>query len=387
MTINYKAKRHSIFMMCAALLMVSLLAGCSKQQAAPPAQAVAVKAMQVIQKDTPITYEYVGQVQAKNEIKLQAKVSGNIVAKMVTGGAIVHKGQPLFQIDRRQYEAALLASRAQVAQSEATLGNSHLDTERYRKLAAQEAIAQQTLDTQVAVEQQNSAAVDAYQAKMQQAQADLDDTLIVSPIDGRLDVSDLSIGSFVQAGSTTMAVLSSVDPVFVQFSMSENEYLKFAQMGNGTLPSEWGNNLKLILSDGSQFPITGQIEQVDRGLAQNTGTLTMKASFNNPQNILVPGMFARVVAQGEVRTGALLIPQRAVQELLGKTFVTVVAEGDKAESRPVKMGPRVGNLWMVEEGLTANDRIVVEGSFKLQPGTPLKVEMIGPEDLQTPAKQ
>ncbi len=382
-----RGKRRSIFMVCAALLMVSLLAGCSKQQAAPPAQAAAVKAMQVIQKDTPITYEYVGQVQAKNEIKLQAKVSGNIVAKMVTGGAMVHKGQPLFQIDRRQYEAALLANRAQVSQAEATLSNSRLDTERYRKLAAQQAIAQQILDTQISAEKQNAAVVEAYQAKVQQAQDDLDDTLIVSPIDGRLDVSDLSVGNFVQAGSTTMAVLSSLDPVFVQFSMSENEYLKFAQLGNGALPGSWGSNLKLVLSDGSQYPLTGQIEQVDRGLAQNTGTLTIKASFDNPQNILVPGMFARVVAQGEERKGALLIPQRAVQELLGKTFVTVVAEGDVAESRPVKMGPRIGNMWLVEEGLSATDRVVVEGAFKVQPGTPLKVQMITPEELQTPAKQ
>ena len=122
-------------------------------------------------------------------------------------------------------------------------------------------------------------------------------------------------------------------------------------------------------------------------MAQNTGTLALKAAFPNPQRLLLPGMFARIVTQGEIRKGALLIPQRAVQELLGKTFVTVVAEGDKAETRPVKMGSRIGSLWLVEEGLTVADRIVVEGAAKVQPGASLRVVMIGPDDLKTPVKQ
>ncbi|MDR3560626.1 MAG: efflux transporter periplasmic adaptor subunit, partial [Negativicutes bacterium] len=139
-------------------------------------------------------------------------------------------------------------------------------------------------------------------------------------------------------------------------------------------------------SDGSQYPLTGRIEQVDRGLSQDTGTLTMKAVFENPQKILLPGMFARIVAQGETRSAALLVPQRAVQQLLGKTFVTVVTAENKSESRPVTMGPRVGNLWVVEQGLTAADRIVVEGFLKTPPGTLMNPTMIGPDDLQGAAK-
>lgn len=370
------------------LLTAFLMTGCRNQptaQMAPPA--VEVKAMQVIQEDTPITYEYVGQVQAKEEVKLQAKVSGNIIAKMVNGGDLVHKGQQLFQIDQRQYSASLLSAKAQLAQAQAVLGNSSLETMRYKKLAAQGAVAQQALDTQVAAEKQNTAVVAANQAMVQRAKADLQDTLIVSPINGRIDVNDLSVGSFVQAGVTTIATISSVDPVFVQFSMSENEYLKLAQNGNGSLSRALGNNLKLILSDGSQYALTGHVEQVDRGLTGNTGTLTLKAVFANPQKILVPGMFARVIAQGETRKGALLVPQRAVQELLDKTFVIVVGKDDKAESRPVKLGAKIGNLWLVEEGLSSTDRIVVEGVTKIQPGMALKVTMIGLADLQSPVKQ
>lgn len=371
-----------------ALMFIPLLsAGCAGQKPAQAPQTVEVKAMQVIQKDTPITYEFVGQVQAKNEVQIKARVSGNVLSKAVAGGAAVSAGQELFRIDSRQYEAAVLSARAQLAQSEAVLSNSRLETIRYKKLADQQAVAQQTLDVALSTEQQHAAVVDANRAKLRQAEIDLEDTVVVSPINGRVDVNDLSVGNYAQAGQTVLATVSSVDPVFVQFSMSETEYLRFVQMNQGKLPTEWGKNLKLLLSDGTEYPLTGTIEQVDRGLAQNTGTLTLKAAFANPNRLLLPGMFARIVTQGELRKDALLIPQRAVQELLGKTFVTVVAQGDKAESRPVKMGARIGSYWMVEEGLTASDRVVVEGATKAQPGSSLKVIMIGPDDLKTPAKQ
>jgi len=362
-----------------------IISGCSKQ-AAPAPQAVEVKAMQVVRKDTPIAYEFVGTIEAKNEVQVRAKVSGNIVDKMVTGGAEVTEGQPIFRIDSRQYNSALLTNQATAAQSEALLAKTRKDVDRYNQLAAQGAIAQETLDNALAEERQNAAAANANWAKVQQAQEDIEDTTILSPLNGRIDINDLSIGSFVTAGSTIMATISSVDPVMVKFSMSENEYLQFAK-NKGASPAEWGRDLKLILSDGSTYPITGQIEQVDKGLATGTGTLSFKASFANPNKLLVPGMFARVAVQSEVRSGALLIPQRAVQQMLDKTLVTVVGEGDKAETRVVKMGTKVGNMWVVDEGITENDRIVVEGFLKAPPGTPVSVIMIGPDELQTPAKQ
>jgi membrane fusion protein (multidrug efflux system) len=376
-----KVWRRSLPVIAVALL-AFMAAGCGSKNAAPQPQAVEVRAMQVVKRDTPVNYEYVGQVVAKNEVQIRARVSGNVTAKMVEGGATVAAGQPLFQIDRRQYEAALLTSQATLAQSEATLANSQLDSQRYQKLAAQQAISKQALDTQLTAERQNSAVVAANRAKVQQAENDLQDTYIVAPFAGRIDVKDVAVGSYIAAGTTTLATISSIDPVFVQFSMSENEYLGFVKRGNS--PDQWGNDLKLLLSDGSEYPLTGKVEQVDRGLGQDTGTLTMKASFANPNKLLIPSMFARIVIQGELRKGAFLVPQRAVQEMLGKTFVTVVAAGDKAESRPVKMGPRVGQMWIVEEGLAEGDRVVVEGFAKTQPGTALKVTMMGPEDLSKP---
>lgn len=358
----------------------------SKKQVAQP-QAVEVKAMQVIQQDTPISYDFVGQIKSKNEVKIMSKVSGNIVDKMVNGGDTVYKGQPLFRIDNKQYRSGINSARALLNKSKATLNNAQKDVERYRQLAAVNGIAQQTLDTQVSQAAETAAEVEVNQASLQQAIEDEQDTLILSPVDGRIDVNDVSIGYFVAAGSTTMATVSSIDPVWVQFSMSENEYLDLVQLGNGTLPSTFKDNLKLTLSNGTQYPVLGHIEQIDRGISDTTGTITLKASFSNPQNILMPGMFARVVTQGEVQQGALLIPQRAVTELLSKTFVTVVTEDNKAESRVVTMGTRIGNMWVVLDGLMVNDRIIVEGINKVKDGSALQVTMIQPDALQIPAKQ
>jgi len=365
-----------------AILLLILLTGCGKQQAVRPPQEVAVKAMQVMQKDSPVVYEFVGEIVAKDEVPIQARVSGNIARKFIKGGDTVRAGQPLFEIDSRQYSTTVADAQAQEAQAQASLNNIRRDVVRYQYLAEQGGIAAQTLDTSKAQAEQAQAQVRAYQAKLQQAENDLSDTVIVSPVDGRVGVGELSVGRYVQAASTVLATVSTVDPVQVRFSMSENEYLKFARMGGS--PDAWGQKLQLVLSDGSEYPIIGHLEQVDRGMANQTGTLTMKAAFDNPQQLLVPGMFARIVATGETRPGAFLIPQRAVQEMLGKTFVTVVDADNKAETRPVKMGPKIGNLQIVEQGLTVQDVVVVEGFAKTQPGSPLKVMMIGPDDLVIP---
>lgn len=371
------ASRSFVFLL---VVVMMAAAGCSKQQQAPGQQAVEVKAMQVLQKDTMVNHEFVGQVEAKDEVQVKANVSGNIIEKYVKGGDMVRKGQPLFRIDPRQYESSRLDYQAQLADSEANLSRVRKDVQRYKVLAANNAIAQQSLDNILVEEEQAQAKVEAVQARLRQAMNDTQDTVVVSPLDGKVDIKDLSAGNYVQAGQTVLATISSTDAVRVKFSMSENEYLKLAGA------TGWGENVKLLLSDGREYPVAGRVEQVDRGVAQETGTISMKASFENPQKLLIPGMFARVVGQGEVRPGALLVPQRAVQELLGKTFVTVVGTEDKAESKPVKMGPKIGNLWLVEEGLTANDRVVVEGAAKAQPGAALKVVMVSLEDLQTPAK-
>lgn len=366
------------------VLALTMAVGCGgADQATQGGRATPVKAMKVMQKDAPLAYEYAGQVQGKNEVKIQARVSGNLVEKFVSGGDLVHKGQPLFRIDNRQYESALLSAQAELAKAEANLSNTKLNTQRYRELFRGNAISEQEVTNQESVEQQNAAVVSSNRALVQKAQDDLNDTLVVSPLEGRMDVNDVSVGTYVQAGGTTLATVGSMDPIFVQFSMSENEYLKLAQLHqSGISTSQWGDNVTITLSDGKQYPETGKVEQMDRSLAQNSGTLTLKAAFTNPNKILIPGMFARVKISGEVMPNAILVPQRAVQQLLDKSFVTVVGAEDKAESRPVKLGGKVGSYWIIEEGLTTDDTVVVEGLTKIQNGIPLAVTVVTPEELQ-----
>ena len=337
---------------------------------------VEVKAIQLAAKDTPITYEFVGEVEAGEAAQIKAKVTGNIVEKFVTGGATVKRGQPLFRLEARQYETTVLSNDAAVAEAEAALSQIQRDVIRYKQLASHGAIAQQTLDNALAQERQAIAKVEANRARAAQARIDLKDTLVVSPIDGRIDVRDISIGNYAKAGDTTLATVSYIDKVRVRFSMSETEYLRLFSRNQGIGSLEPGRKIRLVLSDNKEYPLQGEIEQVDSGMGTGSGTMTLKAIVDNPQRLLLPGMFARVQASGEVRANAILVPQRAVQELLGKSFVTVVGEGEKTESRPVKMGPRVGTNWLVEEGLKPGERVIVEGAMKTRPGMQVKVTLI-----------
>jgi len=365
-----------------AVLAMSVVSGCGAGNTAKPGGATQVKAMKAIQKDTPLSYEYAGQVKGKNEVTVQAKVSGNIVEKYISGGQSVRAGQPLYKIDSRQYESALLSAQATLAQSEATLNNSQIDLQRDQELLASNSIAEQTATTQASTVRQNAAAADANRALVQKAQENLDDTLVVAPMDGRLDVSDVAIGTYASAGSTALVTMGSSNPVFVQFSISENEYLKFMQNNPNNSASGIPNAaVTITLSNGTEYPIPGTIEQIDRLLSTNTGTLTVKASFDNPDNVLLPGMFARAKLSGEVIPNAILVPQRAVQQLLDKSFVIVVGADNKSETRAVTLGEKVGSFWIIKDGLTADDTVVVEGLTKLQAGMDLNVTMVTPEEL------
>ncbi|HWR30198.1 MAG TPA: efflux RND transporter periplasmic adaptor subunit [Negativicutes bacterium] len=350
---------------------------------AAEAKAMPVKALKVRQQDVKIANEYAGQVQGKNEVHIQARVSGNIVGKMISGGDIVKKGQPLFRIDSRQYESALLNVEAQLAQAEVALENARIDTQRYQALYNASAIAEQRVTTQKSAERQNEALVSSYRALVKKAQDDLNDTLVVSPIDGRIDVSDVGVGTYAQAGSTNLVNVGSLESVFVQFSMSENEYLNLRQASQQNLNNNgWGKNVMITLSNGSVYPLTGQIAQVDRGLSNNSGTLTLKASFANPEGILIPGMFARVKIEGALIKDAILVPQRAVQQVLDKSFVIVVGADNKAEPRTVTLGQKAGSFWLIQDGVTSNDTVVVEGLTKVQEGITLAVTVVTPEELQ-----
>lgn len=377
----FLAKNKKSLMIGVALALSSSLfvAGCGSDQQAAQQQGTQVKAMQVLQMDTPISSEYAGQIVGKDEVKVQSKVSGNVVEKYVTGGQMVSAGQPLYKIDSRQYESAVLQAQATLAQSEATLNNAQTDLYRYQQLLASQAIPEQTVANQQANVNAYSAAAAANAALLRTAQQNLDDTVIYAPMSGQLSVDDVAVGTFASAGQTNLVTIGSSDPVYAQFSISETDYLKF--MNNAQNGTGGAARVNITLSDGTEYPIAGQIVQSDRALAENTGTLTVKALFDNPSGLLLPGMFARVRLSGEIVPNAILVPQRAVQQLLGKSFVMVVDPDGKSEARTVTLGDKVGSYYIVKDGVTAADSVIVEGLTSLREGMNLIVTMVSADDM------
>ena len=369
--------------MALALVVASMLAvtGCGSKQAAGPAETL-VKSMQVIKRDTPIVYEYSGFVEAQNEVQMKARVTGMITEKYVNGGDKVEKGQLMFVIDPRTYQAASWNYQAQVASAQADLSRVRRDADRYQKLYEQGAISKQTLDNTMAELEQSEAKVEAQKALLSSAQVDLGETNVVAPFSGKVSANDLAVGTFVTSGTTVLATISNSDPVRVKFSLAEAEYLKLVatKAADGTAPLE---NLTIVLADGSTYPLKGKLTQVDRSISEGTGTLTLKAEFDNPDKVLLPGMFAHLQANVGTKKDALLVPQRAVTEIMYKTFVYVVNSENKVEMKEVKLGARVGRLWVVESGLDGKETIIVEGTQKVKKGSAVKAEAMTEQDLDT----
>ena len=368
-------------MLALALAASALLAGCGGQKQQAAGGAAQVKAMKVLQQDTPVVSEYAGQIAGKDEVKVQSKVSGRVVEKYFHGGDFVQAGQPLYRIDSRQYESAVLQAQATLAQSQATLANAQTDLGRDQELLASDAISEQQVTTQQANVNAYSAAAAANQALLQKAQQDLSDTVVYAPMSGQVSVDDVAIGTFATAGNTNLVTIGTTDPVFVTFSISETEYLKFRNIQQMQSGSGNGITVAIKLSDGTTYPLDGRIVQADRALTQNSGTLTVKALFGNPDGLLLPGMFARVKLTGETVPNAILVPQRAVQQLLDKTFVMVVGADGKSEVRKIELGQQVGSYYIVKSGLSAEDTVIVEGLSSLTEGKDLTVTMVTPADM------
>ncbi|MDO5786883.1 MAG: efflux RND transporter periplasmic adaptor subunit [Phascolarctobacterium sp.] len=367
-----------------AVAMMLTVAGCAKKQQAP-AQATLVKTMQVIKRDTPIVYDYTGFVQAQQEMELKAQVSGQITGKFFKGGDTVVAGQKLYTIDQRTYQANLLNAQAGLANARANLANAALNAERYTKLYENDAVSKQVLDNALTQRDQALAAVNAQEAMLENARISMTDTTVTAPFTGRIDTNAVEVGNYVVAGQTPLVKISNTDPVYVQFTMAEPEYLKLSASkdNNGGAALD---NLTAVLSDGSTYDLKGKIAEVNRGINDNTGTLTIKALFENPVRRLLPGMFAHIQATAGIQQNALLIPKRAVTEMLYKKFVYVVGSDNKVTMKEITLGPSVGRLYMVESGLNGDEVLVVEGTGKVRQGAEVKAQPMTEADLDTTEK-
>lgn len=360
-----------------------VFAGCGNKQAQQQKTgAVAVKSMQVIKRDTPNLYEFTGFVEAQQEANITANVSGKITSKNFNGGDWVEAGQVLFSIDQRTYRANVLNAQAGVASARTELARLETDAQRYAKLYEQHAVSRQAYDLALAQRDQAQAAVKAREALLENAQISMGDTDVRAPFAGKISTSDLSVGNYVTAGQTVLATMSNTNPVRIKFSISENEYLALAKAHTDAGVNSL-QDLKLVLSDGTVYEGSGAVDQVNREISGNTGALTLKARFSNDSNILLPGMFARLQANAGTRKNAVLIPQRAVKEMLYKKFVFVIGNDNKVDMREVTLGARVGKLWLVEKGLNGDETIVVEGIQKVNKGSEVKVTAMTEAELST----
>lgn len=360
-----------------------VFAGCGNKQAQQQKTgAVAVKSMQVIKRDTPNLYEFTGFVEAQQEANITANVSGKITSKNFNGGDWVEAGQVLFSIDQRTYRANVLNAQAGVAGARTELARLETDAQRYAKLYEQHAVSRQAYDLALAQRDQAQAAVKARETLLENAQISMGDTDVRAPFAGKISTSDLSVGNYVTAGQTVLATMSNTNPVRIKFSISENEYLALAKAHTDAGVNSL-QDLKLILSDGTVYEGSGAVDQVNREISGNTGALTLKARFSNDSNILLPGMFARLQANAGTRKNAVLIPQRAVKEMLYKKFVFVIGNDNKVDMREVTLGARVGKLWLVEKGLNGDETIVVEGIQKVNKGSEVKATAMTEAELST----
>src|SRR5712664_506081 len=348
--------------------LVWLLASVACRKPPPPPPPPGVQVADVVQSDVPIYREWVGTLDGLVNADIRPQVEGYVRKQAYREGTYVGQGELLFLIDPRNYKAVADQAKSALDRSMATLAKARLDVKRDRQLIASEAIAPQQLDNDLAAEREAAASVESARATLAQAQLNHGWTQVTSPIAGIAGIATLQVGSLVGT-SSVMTTVSQVDPIKVQFNVSENEYLRSARGNHWAEPAESAEGiLELILDDGSVYPHRGAVVVTNRQVNVQTGTIAIQGSFPNAGNILRPGQYAKVRAAVDTRKGALLVPQRAVNELQGAYQIAVVASDGKVDIRTVRAGEQVGNQWIIEQGLQPGEKVVVEGFARVRPG-------------------
>lgn len=358
---------------------LSLLAACGKKdeagnpQARPPAE---VTVFHVVTQDTAVGFEYVGQTESSRQVQIVARVNGFLEKRVYVEGSLVKAGQTLFRQDARPFQAALDAAKGALGEQQARLQVARADLERVKPLAAKNALSQKDLDNAIGQEQAAAAAVESAKANLEQAQLNLGYTTIFTPVTGLSSYARVNEGSYVQPANSLLTYVQQVDPIYVNFSVSENDILRVRdeqRSGRIRLPQKGAYEVQIELADGSVYPHRGLITFADADFNQQTGTYFLRATLKNPDATLRPGQFVRVRVEGAVRPKAILVPQRAVLQGAQGHFVWIVSAENKVEPRPVEVGSWHGDDWFINRGLAPGDVVVVDGVMKLGPGAPVKV--------------
>ncbi len=357
-------------------------AACGKKAEPPKPPPPVVVVATVVQRDVPVYGEWIGTTAGDINAQIRPQITGYLLRRVYAEGSFVRQGQLLFEIDPRQLQSQLAQAEANRGQGKANLAKAERDVARYRPLVEQRALSQQEFDNAVSAEQVARAAVAALDAAVAQARLYLGWTRVTSPISGIAGAATSQVGDLVSPQSV-LATVSRVDPLRVGFNLSEQEYLRYGGSGaggQGTGGQGAGGadahgrlgELQLVLADGAVFPHPGRLIFTDREVDVKTGTIGAVGLFPNPGNLLRPGQYAKVRAETSIDKGALLVPQRAVNEQQGSYQVAVVGPDDKADIRNVQVGQRLGSLWVIDKGLHPGERVVVDGFSRAKAGTLVK---------------
>jgi membrane fusion protein (multidrug efflux system) len=344
------------------LLPAVVLCGCSSGEPKPAPPPPGVTVFTVVQKDVPVYQEWVGTMAGNIDAEIRPKVEGFLLSKLYSEGSFVRKGQAMFQLDERQSQAAVQQAQGQLEEANSALAQAQIDVRRYTPLVQQKAVSQAELDKATSRQRAATAQVAAAQAVLDNAKLNLNWATVASPISGIAGIAKVGIGDLMTP-NTIMTTVSAVDPVYVDFSIAEQDCMRFSRD-----KTERGADLELILGDGTVYPRRGHSLLVNREVDTRTGTIQVRAEFPNPTNVLRPGQYARIRSKTEVRKNALLIPQRAVAELQGIYQVGVVDSENKVTIRAVKTGPQFGDMWVIESGLQPQEQVVVDGLQRLRDG-------------------
>jgi membrane fusion protein (multidrug efflux system) len=352
-----------------ALIVTLIISGCDKAAPPPPPAPAIVEVTEVIQKDVPIHQEWVGSLDGMVNAVILAQVSGYLIKQNYQEGQMIKKGQLLYEIDPKTFQANLDGARSNLARQEAILKTARLDLARVERLLPERAVSVRDRDNAVGREATAEAEVLTAKAAIDSAQLELGFSKIYSPIDGIAGISKAQLGNLVGPGSANaqLTTISQLDPIKAYIPLSEQEYLQFAR--NKQNEQQQGNQpLELILADGSVYPHPGKFFFADREVNVKTGTIQVAILFPNPGNLLRPGQYAKVRAVVKNKTNAMLVPQRAVGEIQGRNMVAVVKPDNTVALKPVKAAETIGNSWVIDEGLQPGEKVIVEGIQKARPG-------------------
>jgi membrane fusion protein (multidrug efflux system) len=357
-------------MLAAGVVAIAASVACEKPAPpAPPPPEVYVTA--VVKKDVPEYLELVGQTEGFQDVEIRARVEGFLETMNFQEGSFVKQGDLLYTIDRKPLEAVVAEGKADQATAEARLSRATNDVTRYTPLVAKQAVSKQELDNALADQEASRSQVAAAKASVEKATLDLGYTRVTSPISGLVGTTNVKPGNLVGRGeSTLLTTISQINPVLFKVGVTEADYLRIARQVTAAGKSSGGSRegIELTLADGTRYQQTGKNNTVERAVDPTTGTLGIELVFPNPQQILRPGQYGRARILLDTKRGALLVPQRAVQELQNLYSVAVVDGGGKVSFRNVKVGPRVDSLWVIEEGLKGDEQVVVEGLQRIQEG-------------------